>query len=110
MSEVEKIGAALKALTDKNYSYFKVTAWDGVEAGILEEDEILQAQRALAPKIFKQLYLAEEQESDDMLVSFDSMRDLWTNIPILNKIRYITTDIAFLGSDLFTLYVWEGLI
>lgn len=97
-----------KALTDKNYSYHKVTAWDGVKEGILDEEEILQAQRDLPPRVFKQLYLAEEQESDDMLCSYDAINDLWTNKPTENKNRYITSDIAFLGSDLFTVYVWQG--
>jgi len=61
-----------KALTDKEYAYFKITAWDAVREGILEESEILQAQKDLPTKIFKQLYLAEEQESDDQLCSYDS--------------------------------------
>ena len=97
-----------KALTDKNYSYHKITAWDGVEAGILDEEEIKQAQRDLPPRVFRQLYLAEEQESEDMLCSYDAINDLWTNEPTDNKERYITTDIAFLGSDLFTIFIWEG--
>jgi len=97
-----------KALSDPKYSYHKITAWDAVDAGILEEEEILQAQKDLPPRIFKQLYLAEEQESEDMLCTYDSINDLWTNKPTNNKNRYITTDIAFLGSDKFTLYVWEG--
>tara|TARA_R110000787_G_scaffold196468_4_gene307864 strand:- start:2224 stop:3510 length:1287 start_codon:yes stop_codon:yes gene_type:complete len=97
-----------KAETDENYSYFKVTAWDGVREGILEEAEILQAQKDLPPKVFKQLYLAEEQDSEDMLCSYESIEDLWTNEPSKEKTKYITTDIAFLGSDKFTLFVWEG--
>lgn len=45
-----------KAITDpKNYKAFKITAWDGVEAGILDREEIEQAQRDLPPKVFKQL-------------------------------------------------------
>lgn len=97
-----------KAKTDSNYSYHKITAWDGVREGILDEEEILQAQRDLPPKIFKQLYLAEEQESEDMLCSYDSINDLWTNSPIISKQRYITADIAFHGSDLFVIFVWYG--
>tara|TARA_R110002049_G_scaffold309180_1_gene518142 strand:- start:28534 stop:29823 length:1290 start_codon:yes stop_codon:yes gene_type:complete len=97
-----------KAEEDKTYAYFKITAWDGVREGILDEKEILQAQKDLPPKIFKQLYLAEEQESEDMLCSYDAINDLWTNKPIESKGRYITSDIAFHGSDLFTIYVWYG--
>lgn len=97
-----------KSLTDDDYHYLKVTAWDAVEAGILQEDEILQAQRDLPPKIFKQLYLAEEQESDDMLVSYDSINDLFTNSHVPTGQKYITADIALQGSDKFVIYVWDG--
>ena len=62
-----------KSKTDKQYAYYKVTAWDAVDEGILDEAEILQAQKDLPPKIFKQLYLAEEQESEDKLISFDTI-------------------------------------
>ncbi|HRP61347.1 MAG TPA: hypothetical protein PK833_13830, partial [Vicingus sp.] len=44
-----------KVKTDKEYAYYKITAWDAVKEGILDEAEILQAQKDLPPKIFKQL-------------------------------------------------------
>ena len=105
-----------KALTDKEYEYHKVTAWDGVEAGILDEAEVLQAQKDLPPKIFKQLYLAEEQEGQDQLISYGSINNLWTNKHVLKDeegntkkgIKYITADIALHGSDKFVVYVWDG--
>ena len=97
-----------RVATDSDYSYHKVTAWDAVEAGILEEEIILQAQRDLPPKVFKQLYLAEEQESDDMLCSYDSIKDLWTNNHVKGGNKYITADIALQGSDKFVMYVWDG--
>ena len=97
-----------RVATDSDYSYHKVTAWDAVEAGILEEEIILQAQRDLPPKVFKQLYLAEEQESDDMLCSYDSIKDLWTNSHVKGGNKYITADIALQGSDKFVMYVWDG--
>lgn len=97
-----------KALTDKEYAYFKITAWDAVNEGILEEEEILQAQRDLPPKVFKQLYLAEEQESDDQLCTFDAINSLWTNTHAEKGQMYITADIALHGSDKFILIVWDG--
>jgi hypothetical protein len=97
-----------KAKTDKEYAYFKVTAWDAVEAGILDKEEIEQAQRDLPSKIFKQLYLAEEQESDDQLISYGSMQNLWTNTHAERGRKYITADIALHGSDKFQIYVWDG--
>ena len=97
-----------KAKDDKDYAYYKITAWDAVEAGILDREEIEQAQRDLPPKIFKQLYLAEEQESEDMLCSYDAMKDLWTNTHVKGGNKYITADIALHGSDKFIVFVWEG--
>lgn len=97
-----------KALTDPQYSYFKVTAWDAVREGVLEEAEILQAQKDLPSKIFKQLYLAEEQEDEDQLVMFDAMQDLLTNEHAESGEMFISTDIALHGSDKFVLIVWDG--
>lgn len=98
-----------KAITRNTaYAYYKVTAWDAVKEGILDEAEILQAQKDLPPKVFKQLYLAEEQESDDMLISYDAINNLWTNTHVANGSKYITADIALHGSDKFVIYVWNG--
>lgn len=48
---------------EADYEYHKITAWDAVEAGILEREEVENAQRDLPEHIFKELYLAEP--SDD---------------------------------------------
>lgn len=98
-----------KAKTDTNYAYFKVTAWDAVAEGILDREEIEQAQRDLPPKVFKSLYLAEEQESEDMLCTFAAINDLFTNTHAVRGERYISADIALHGSDKFILGVWDGL-
>lgn len=97
-----------KAHTDPQYAYYKVTAWDAVDAGILERAEIEQAQKDLPPKIFKQLYLAEEQESLDQLISYNAMRDMFTNTHAERGERYITADIALHGSDKYVCFVWDG--
>lgn len=99
-----------KSKEDNQYFYKKITAWDAVREGILEEEEILQAQRDLPEKIFKSLYLAEEQESDDQLISNDSIQSLFTNTHVTNTNaeKYITADIALHGSDKFVLIVWQG--
>jgi len=98
-----------KAVEDpENWAYFKITAYDAVAEGILDAEEVEQARKDLPPKVFKSLYLAEEQESDDMLVSFDNIADLYTNEHVAALGRYITADIALHGSDKFVLYVWYG--
>lgn len=99
------------AETDSQYSYHKITAWDAVEAGILDEEEILQAQRDLPPKVFKQLYLAEEQEADDMLCTYDAINDLFTNEHMKEHgDKYMSCDIAMMGSDKFVIIVWHGFV
>jgi phage FluMu gp28-like protein len=57
-----KMGVRAKA-QEPDYFYKKITAWDAVEAGILEKDEIKQAQRDLPETVFNELYLA--QPNDD---------------------------------------------
>lgn len=45
---------------EPGYEAFKVTAYDAVEAGILELEEVEQAKRDLPELAFKELYLAED--------------------------------------------------
>jgi hypothetical protein len=99
-----------KAETDKEYAYFKITAWDAVKEGIIDEAEVLQAQKDLPDKIFKQLYLAEAQDVDDQIYSYESICNLFTNsfIEKTGK-RYLSADIAYLGKDLFVITIWDGL-
>lgn len=92
-----------------NYKYFKVTAWDAVEEGVLTEEDVLQAQKDLPPKVFKQLYLAEEQDNPDQLISNDVMECFFTNTHVKKEHgRFITSDVAFHGSDRFVIFVWHG--
>jgi len=97
-----------KAKTDPMYAYFKVTAYDAVAEGVLSMDEIEQARKDLDPKTFKALYLAEAQESEEMLCSYEAIANLWTNSFVPGGLKWITADIASIGSDKFKVYVWEG--
>jgi len=97
-----------KAATDPEYAYYKITAWDAVRAGILDEEEVLQAQKDLPTKIFKSLYLAEESETQDMLCTFDAIQSMWTNTHAVTGTKYITADIALHGSDKFIVLIWDG--
>jgi len=53
-----KLGVKARA-GETGYEYFKITAQDAVDAGILAEDEINQAKRDLPDHAFRELYLAE---------------------------------------------------
>jgi hypothetical protein len=48
---------------EPGYAYAKITAYDAVQAGVLDPEEIEDARRALPGSVFQELYLAEA--SDD---------------------------------------------
>ena len=48
----------------KNMFYDKITAYDAVDAGILDADEIEDAKSMLPENVFKELYLAEPGEDE----------------------------------------------
>ena len=47
---------------EPDYDFHKITAYDGVNAGILAFEEVEQAKRDLPPHIFSELYMAEPTE------------------------------------------------
>jgi hypothetical protein len=47
---------------EPDYKYFKITAYDAVDAGILQLEEVEQAKRDLPEYVFRELYLAEPNE------------------------------------------------
>lgn len=63
-----KMAMKAKAGDDKNYQYFKITAYDAANAGMMTKDgrpfaqEIEDAKRDLPESVFKELYLAEASE------------------------------------------------
>lgn len=98
-----------KAKTDPNYAYYKITAMDAVEAGILDEEEVNQARRDLPTSVFEALYLAMGSAGDDILFDDDSLESLFTNSYVKKTgRRYITADVALHGSDRFVIIVWDG--
>jgi len=97
-----------KSKTDKEYEYFKVTCWDAVAEGIIDEEEVLQAKRDLPEKIFKELYEAEQSEDEGQLIMNESIIKLFSNTHIESGVKYITADIARLGKDKTVIFVWDG--
>jgi hypothetical protein len=98
-----------KSKTDKEYSYFRVTCWDAIKEGILELDEVLQAQKDLPAKIFKELYEAEASEDAGQLILNESILKVFSNTHLQSGIKYITADIARLGKDKTVIFLWDGL-
>jgi len=97
-----------KSKNDPLYEYFKITCWDAIDEGILSKEEVLQAQKDLPPKIFKELYEAEPSEDEGQLIFNESIIKLFSNTHIQGGIKYITADIARLGNDKTVIYVWDG--
>jgi len=97
-----------KASTDKNYEYFKITCWDAIAEGIIDEEEVLQAKKDLPEKIFKELYEAEASEDDGQLITNESIMKVFSNTHIESGIKYITADIARLGKDKTVIKLWDG--
>jgi hypothetical protein len=99
-----------KAITDPTeYAAFRVTAYDAVKAGILDEKEIDQARQDLPLSIFTALYLAEGVADDSVLFPEKALEDMFSN-SFVKEIgqKYITADIALHGSDRFVIQVWHG--
>jgi hypothetical protein len=99
-----------KAKTDPTeYAAFRVTAYDAVRAGILDEKEIEQARQDLPLSVFTALYLAEGVSDDSILFPEKALEDVFTNTFVQETgQKYITADIALHGSDRFVIRVWHG--
>jgi predicted phage terminase large subunit-like protein len=59
---------------DPDFEYFKITAWEAVEAGILSREEVEQAKKDLPPRMFKMLYMAEFSEIEGALWTWDTIQ------------------------------------
>jgi phage FluMu gp28-like protein len=67
--------------------YAKITAWDAVDAGILDESEIEDARRQLPENVFRELYLAEPSDDEGnpfgMIAIRDCVQPLSTEKPVV---------------------------
>lgn len=96
---------------NKEYSVHRVTIWDAVKAGIIDEAEVESIRRdpEITTQVWETLYLLKELETEDQLISNQAIEDLFSNdyVQKTSK-RYITADIATHGSDKFVIGVWHG--
>jgi phage terminase large subunit-like protein len=73
--------------SDPEFEYFKITAYDAIEAGILTLGEVEQAQKDLPARMFKMLYLADFSEVEGALWSYDLIdRNRVDTVPELRRI------------------------
>lgn len=59
---------------EPGYQFHKITAYDAVDAGILDLSEVEQARRDLSEKVFNELYLAEPSEDGSNPFGFEHIR------------------------------------
>jgi len=68
-----KLGAKARA-GEPNYAYYRITAYDAANEGIITYAEIEQAKRDLPERIFNELYLAEPQEDGSNPFGYEYIR------------------------------------
>lgn len=98
---------ALRMQDDPEWAYFKITAWQAVEAGILDRDEVERAQKDLDPHEFKALYECEGSASPLQLMAAQAINGLWDNEAETGE-KYLTVDVAGVGSDATVFMAWDG--
>lgn len=84
---------------EKDYKYFKITAYDAVEAGILKLEEVEQAKRDLPEYVFRELYLAEPNEDGANPFGIN-----FINAALQNGLSLLPVD--FFGIDIAKSYDW----
>jgi phage FluMu gp28-like protein len=67
-----KLGEKAKA-GEANMEYFKITAYDAVNEGILNHEEVEQAKKDLPDYIFKELYLAEPADDNSNPFGYENI-------------------------------------
>jgi len=59
---------------EPNMHYARITALDAIEAGILDDDEVMDAKSTLPPEVFKQLYDALPTDDEGNPFGIDAIR------------------------------------
>lgn len=93
---------------DPEVRYFRTTALQAVEQGIMQRERFETARRALSAGMFAALYMCEGTSDPSLLVEYGAVSDLWTNASVPEGKPYLTCDIALQGSDLFVIGRWSG--
>jgi len=93
------------ARSSDQVAYSRITAWDAVEAGIVDRQEILDAQRELPEHIFKELY--EALPSDDGGNPF-SLRHI--QAAALSEAPPVTGPVVVYGVDLAKSTDWTVVV
>jgi hypothetical protein len=88
---------------EPNYKYFKITAYDAVDAGILKLEEVEQAKKDLPEYVFNELYLAEPNEDGSNPFGMSFVRECLQKE--LSKLP-----VEFYGIDIAKSYDWTVIV
>lgn len=97
-----KLGVKARA-GEPGYKYFKITAYDAVEAGILKLEEVEQAKKDLPEYVFRELYLAEPNEDGANPFGINHIKNCLQSE--LSK-----SPVEFFGIDIAKSYDWTVII
>lgn len=73
---------------EAEYKFFKITAYDAANEGILDIAEIEQAKKDLPEHIFKELYLAEPADDNSNPFGIDNIQSCYAPISSANTIAF----------------------
>ena len=73
---------------EAEYKFFKITAYDAANEGILDISEIEQAKKDLPEHIFKELYLAEPADDNSNPFGIDNIQACYAPISSANSIAF----------------------
>ena len=94
-----KLARRAERQQDKQLAYFKLTAYDAVEGGVLKKEEIEDAKSTLPPDVFDELYLCIPRKNKKNLFAyaFDEERHLSDNLTFDNNPIYLSFDFNKIG-------------
>ncbi|CAB4178209.1 Terminase RNaseH-like domain containing protein [uncultured Caudovirales phage] len=96
-----KLGAKARA-GEQDYEYHRITAYDAVNAGILDKEEIEQAKRDLPETVFNELYLAQPNDDASNPFGIDYIKNSIQNLSLLPPVCY--------GIDLAKSFDWTVIV
>ena len=73
---------------EADYKFFKITAYDAANEGILDINEIEQAKKDLPEHIFKELYLAEPADDNSNPFGIDNIQACYAPISSANTVAF----------------------
>lgn len=95
-----------EAEEDPDFAVFQFTTRDNL---FVPTEEIIKAKKELDPQTYRQEILAEYIENEGALFGYLALLDVFTNTIDKVESKYLTVDIADVGTDKTIFNFWQGL-